>query len=202
MISDIKSKYILKHALNYIPDRHYELKLFSYSKNLQNKYDISYSFCYEKYLNNLTFYLDRYLYEDEDEKEYKPALLIKEYDNFISKNKLNKNNLEKMIIEIINNKNESGEKIINIDSPLFDIFSKAQNFDKNCTICIIQRNIDKYKLKYKYSGIFNKLNDSNIKYSSIYYIFERKEKIDYLKELNINFNNIKKLHLQYNSSEK
>ena len=109
-----------------------------------------------------------------------------------------------MIIEIIKSQNESDEKNINIniDSPLFEIFSKSKNFDKNCTIWILQRNIDKYKLQHKYSIIFNKLNNSNINYSSIYYIFERKEKIDYLKELNINFNNIKKLHLQYNSSEK
>ena len=43
--------------------------------------------------------------------------------------------------------------------------------------------------------MFDELNKSNIKYSSIFYSFYDKRKIDYLKELNIDFNKIKRMTL-------
>ena len=90
------------------------------------------------------------------------------------------------------------EKLINIDSPLFEIVSKASNIEKSYTIYSIyisQKNIDEYKLKNDYIKFFDKMNKSNIKYSSIFYNFNDKNKINYLKELNIDFNKIKKLAL-------
>ena len=157
MIYEIKSKYILIHIYNCIQDKNFAQKLFLVSKNFQNKLDINYSYCYEKYLDELHFDYNDFVYKDE--VKYEKDLLRKEYDNFIIKNKLNKDKFEKIIYEVINNKNEKDkEKYINIDSPLFEILSKTKAFDKIYTIYISQKNIDEFKLKDDYIKIFNKLN--------------------------------------------
>ena len=108
MISEIKSKYILMHIYNFISDKNFPLKLLFYSKKYQNKLEINYSYCYEKYLEELHFKLNDFLYKNED--EYKKDILREEYDNFIIKNGLNKDKFEKIIYEVINNKNEKDEK--------------------------------------------------------------------------------------------
>ena len=56
--------------------------------------------------------------------------------------------------------------------------------------------IDEYNLKDKYIKLFDKLNNLNIKYSSIFYKLKDINKIDYLKEIHINFNIIKKLTIE------
>ena len=149
MIPEIKSKYMLIHIYNFIEDKNFPHKLLFHSKKYQNKLEINYSYCYEKYLDELHFELKDFLYQNE--KEYKKDILSKKYDNFIIKNKLNKDKFEKIIYEVINNKNEKDEKYyINIDSPLLEILSKTKVFDKIFTIYISQKNIDEYKLKDEY----------------------------------------------------
>ena len=56
--------------------------------------------------------------------------------------------------------------------------------------------IDKYKLKDDYKKLFDKLNNLKAKYSSIFYDLKDINKINYLKEININFNKIKKLAIE------
>ena len=148
MISEIKSKYMLMRVYNFIEDKNFAHKLLFYSKKYQNKLEINYSYCYEKYLEELHFDLNDFIHRYED--EYKKDILRKEYDNFIIKNGLNKDKFEKIIYEVINNKNEKDEKYINIDSPLLEILSKTKVFDKIFTIYISQKNIDEYKLKDEY----------------------------------------------------
>ena len=144
--------------------------------------------------------MNKYLYKDE--KEYEKDILKKEYDNFILDNYLNKEKFEKIIYEIINNQNEMNEKeYVNIDSPLFGIISKTKDFDKNYIIYISQKNIDEYNLKDNYIIRFNNLNNSKGEYRSIKYAFNEEIKLYYLKELNINFNNIRQLKLSYNGNE-
>ena len=65
MISKIKSKYILIHIYNFVPNKNFPLKLLFYSKKYQNKLEINYSYCYEKYLEELHFDLNDFLYKDE-----------------------------------------------------------------------------------------------------------------------------------------
>ena len=111
MISEIKLKYILMHIVyNFIEDKSFAHKLFFHSKKYQNKLDINYSYCYEKYLDELHFDLKDFLCQNE--KRYKKDILRKEYENFIIKNGLNKDKFEKIIYEVINNKNEKDEKNI------------------------------------------------------------------------------------------
>ena len=83
---------------------------------------------------------------------------------------------------------------IDIDSPLFEIISKTKNFENNYTIYISQKYFDEFKLKEQYIQFFNKLNKLDVKYSSIYYEFYC-HKISFLKDLNIDFNKIKRISL-------
>ena len=89
---------------------------------------------------------------------------------------------------------------VNIESPLFEIVSKTKLFD-NCTIYLSQKIMEEFKLKDYYIKILNKINNSNRKYSEIYYIFSEINKLDYLKELNFNFNNIKIFDFKYKGNE-
>ena len=201
MIHEIKSKYILKHILNYIEDKNFQLKLFFHSKYFQTKLEINLLYCYKKYLDELGFDYNRYLYKEED--KYKKDILINEFNNFILKNNLDEEKFKKILYEVIKNQNDKDEKkYINIDSPLFEIISKIKDFGKLYTIYISQKNIDEYKLKDEYIKMFKKLNDSKIINSSIFYIYNDNRKLEYLGKLNINYNNIKKLKLLYKGDNK
>ena len=202
IIYKIKSIYIVKNIFNYIKDNNIQLKLFIHSNYFQNELNIKYIYK-EKYLNKIGFNLEDYIHIEQN--EYKKNILKKKYDNFIIDNKLNKEKIQDIIFEILENKkikdideddvNIINEKLINFDSPLFEIISKTKLFEKNFTIYISQKNIDDYKLKNDYIIFFDKLNKSNIKYSSLFYKFNDKNKINYLEEFNIDFNKIKKLTL-------
>ena len=201
MIYEIKSKYIIKHIYNYIQDKHFALKLFFYSKYFQIRLDINYSYCYKKYLDEMQFQLCDYLH---CRYMYKKDLLRTKYDNFLLENKLNKEEFEHIIYEIESNQNEidkTDKKYIDLNSPLFEMLSKINDFDKFFTIYIPQEDIDKNKLKDDYKSIFNELNESNIKYSSICYIPNKKTKMNFLKKLNIIMEKIKNMIFVYNGNK-
>ena len=206
LINNIKSKHILNYIFNYIEDKNFRDKLFLYSKKLQIKFDIKLIGLKENYLKNIKFDLDKYLYIGSN--SFKTDFLTTEYNKFLIEKKVNKNKIENIIYDIFENKEikdideedidkiKEKEKFINIESPLFKILSKTKNFGKIFTIHISQNFIDEYKLKDEYIKLFDKLNNLNIKYSSIFYSLKDINKIDYLKEFNINFNNIKKLTIE------
>ena len=163
IIYEIKSKYTLKHIYDYIQDELFPQKIFYHSKVFQNKIEINYSYCYKKYLEEMGFELNKYLYIDEE--MYEKDRLRKEYDNFISKNKLNKTKFENIIYEVMNNQNEiDKKKYINIDSPLFGILSKTKVFE-NYFIYISQKNLEQYELKNDYILFFKSLNNSGRKFN-------------------------------------
>ena len=121
--------------------KNFQLKLFLYSKKFQKEFDINLIILKGKYLQKIEFDLDEYLYI----KSYllKKDYLTKEYNNFFKSKKLNKETIEKIIYDIFENKKikdideedvdkiKENEKLINIDSPLFNILSKSKNFSKN-----------------------------------------------------------------------
>ena len=189
IIYEIRSKYILKYILDYIKEENFIFKLFPYSKYFQKKLNISYLYCYKKYLEELHFDLTKYFYKDETEDYYEKFILKKEYSNFITENKLNKEQFENILYKILNHKNEkeeeNKEQYINIDSPLFHLIFKIKEYDKYYTIYLSQKIIDEYKLKDDYINIFNELNKINKKYFSLYYLFNKDIKLDYLKEFKI-----------------
>ena len=132
----------------------------------------------------------------------------KKYNDFISDNNLNKDKFTEIIYEIINNKkikdiNEEyfpdkyNETFISIYSPFFDLLSKTKFFENKCTIYIEIINLYYFwdsSIDY-YIQFFDKCNKSHVNYSSIYFIFNKNDDINYLNEFNINFSNIKKLAL-------
>ena len=204
LVYGVKSKYILKHILNYIDDKNIQLKLFFYSKYFKNRLNLDLIYCYKKYLDELGFEINKYLYKAQD--KYKKGILALKYIRFLKENKVNKEKFENILYTVINNNNkkEDKEKFINIDSPLFELISRTKDFENNYTLNISQKNIDENKLENYYRKMFNKINN-NIKYSSIYYIFNDKTKLSYLIQFNINLDNIKKLYLEYkgnNDSDK
>ena len=198
LIYEIRSKYILRHIFDHIEDKKIELKLFSYSKYFKSRINLNYSYCYKRYLDILNFDINKFLYKAQEKYNAKD-ILKKEYDDFISNNNFNKEKFESILYDVMNWQNE--KHLINIDSPLFKLASKTKNFHKNYVLYISQKNIDDYNLKGDYKILLQKLNNSNIKYSSIIYIFDELIKLEYLKELNIEFNSINALDLRYNGNE-
>ena len=175
LINNIKSYYIINNIFNYIPDNIFKEKLFLYSKSFQSKLRLNLIGLKEKYLNKIGFDLDKFFYASFDtyrvggRKDFiidqnKKDFLTKEYDNYFKEKKINKEKLGKIIYEIFENKKGNYEKLINIDSPLFNIISKTKNFEKIFTINIDQIIIDEYKLKDDYITFFSNLNNNKIKY--------------------------------------
>ena len=211
IINNIKSKHILKFIFNYIKDKNFPDKLFFYSKKFQIKFDIKLIGLKENYLKKIKFDLDKYLYIRP--KLFKKDCLIKEYNKFLIAKNINKERIENIIYEIFENKEikdineedvdkiKDNEKLINIESPLFEVLSKTKNFGNIFTTYISQKIIDKYELKDEYIKCFDKLNNLNIKYTSIFYHLEDTNKINYLKEININFNEIKRLTLTIDNDD-
>ena len=193
LINKIKSKFILNYVFDYIKDTNFKVKLFIHSKSYQKKLDLKLLTYKELFLNKIGFNLDNYLNSDSNEN----------YDNFLLENKINKEEFENMVYEILNkneiedinevNRKEEYNKLIEINSPIFDLISKTKSFHKY-SISISQEDIDK-NLKVDYIILFNKLNKSNINYTSIYYSFNDITKLKYLNELCIDFNKIKRIIL-------
>ena len=211
LINNINSRMILNYIFNYIEDKNFKDKLFLYSKKLQNQLNIKLIRIKENYLKKIKFDLDKYFFIEPS--LFKKDCLAKEYNKYIIENKLNKETIENIISDIYENKEiknieedvgkiEDHKKLINIESPLFKILSKTKNFSKIFTIHIPQNIIDEYKLKEDYIKFFDNLNQLDIKYSSIYYDLVDVNKINYLKEFNINFNKIKRLILKIENNSK
>ena len=177
VIINLKSKHILNYIFSYVEDKNFKEKLFLYSKKLQIKFDIKLLELKENYLKELNF--DKCLYIKP--RSFKKDILAIKYNKFLEEKKLNKEIIEKLIYEILDNKEiknieeedvdniKDHEKLINIESPLFKIISKTKNFEKIFSIHISQKIIDKYELKDEYIKFFDKLNNLNIGYQSIYY---------------------------------
>ena len=200
LINNVKSKYILDYILDYIKDKNFKDKLFLYSKKLKKDFDINLIGLKENYLNKIGFYLDEYL------NVFLPILFEKDclsnaYNKFLKEKKLDKQNIEKIIFDVYEyrEKKNLDEKYfdkmtkIYIESPLFKILSKTKNFGKLYTIYISQEILDKFQSIDEYKKVFDELNNMNINYASIFYSLKDISKINYLKEININFNKIKAL---------
>jgi len=212
IINNIRSKHILNSIFKYIKDKNFQDKLFAYSKKLQTKFDIKLVGFKENYLKKIRFDLEKYLYIEPD--LYKIDCLSIEYNKFLKEKKIKKEKIENYIYDIFDNKEiidedeedidkiKDIEKLINIESPFFKILSKTKNFGKIFTIFISQRTIDKYDLKDEYIECFDKLNNLNIRYESIFFDLKDINKINYLKGINIDFKKIKRLTIEKYSEVK
>ena len=101
--------------------------------------------------------------------------------------------------------NEGIKLEIDINSPLFEIFSKSKFFGELFVIPIYSHFIEEYKIEKDYINAFNILNDINSNYLSIFFQFSEAQDIKYLKDFNIAFNKIKNLKIRqqyYNTIDK
>ena len=190
-ITKIKSSYIIKNIFNFIKDKNFKVKLFLYTKNkdLHNNLEIDFNDLKEKYLRKIGFYFNEYFHKTP--KSFSKILLNEKYNNFFNKKNYTKEKIENIIYDIFKNKEIKDideEILIDIDSPLFKVISKIKIFEKQFSIFL-----DEYKLKDEnIIEFFNDLNKSNINYSSIFFNLDDCNKINNLKELNIDFNKIKR----------
>lgn len=197
ILEKIKSKYNLENIFDYVKDENFKFKLFVYSKKLQKKFDLKlldYKNIYLKHRINLFDFLSDYNKKEEGyPKNYDKKGLTNKFSSTLNKLKLNKQNITDYIINFFKNyeKKENDEICIDIYSPFFDLLSKEEYFWKKFIIPIISEFIDKNELKNDYISFFNKINKLNINFSLLF-LYINENNINYLKELGINFNQIKK----------
>ena len=199
LINKIKSLHILNNVFEYIKEKSFKYKLIKYSKEFQKKLNINISeFCVFNYIDKqeVNLYSLLYLYDEVNPHRKNP--LKKDYEKLLLKLKVKKDEMEKYIIYYLRKRLEDDDhqrRNINIFSPIFDIFIKEGKdiFDKLFDIYIHVDPLMKYNLKSDYISAFEKLNESNVKYSSLDYLFTKNKDISCLYELKINFAKIKAL---------
>ena len=214
MIENISSKYILNKIFGYIKDdNNFSLKLFFYSKTFQKKYEININdYITENCIKN-GLSIDNYLLYNINEHNEDENYYIKDFDKQMLYKKLKEDSIKyKIDFEILKiilydlgvkslkdkNTNEDvyeikynekkEKKLIDIYSPFFEVLSKNEMLEYFYTIRIDIETIQKYNLKNDYISAFKNLNESNIKYGAIKFIYKNKSDLDFLTELNIKFN--------------
>ena len=203
ILKNIKSKYVLQLIFIYIGDNNLKYKLFSYSQYFQKLLNLQFSDYKMKYLNELGINLNNYLCSNfpNDNLQELYELLVED----LSKLNIDREIFEFYIINYFQEKINQYQKLnnneielipydsIDIYCPFFNNLIKTNLFSKILNINIRTDLIKQYNLMNNYISIFNKLNKSNSKYSSLTIFFRELHDIDYLKNIKINFNNIKRL---------
>ncbi len=202
LMETIGSKYIILTIFSYIDDYKFKYIFFKNSKMFQSKLNLELYQYQDEYLKKNGIHLSYYfsLYYNCNFQDF-----ISNYDNNrdITKKKIEEDYMnQKFDINIIESYvngyfkdyPEYNNKIIDVNSPFFNAISKTNNFDKNFMIFISVKNEEDKK---KYITIFEDLNKKNTKYS-LYLEIEDCNDINYLKEFNINFNQVRCLKIKSN----
>ena len=209
LFDKIKSKNIIVNITSYIKDENYLLKLIKYSKYIQKKLDINILNYQEKFLNKRFNYEDFLIFNLERYSE-KIEILYDKFKKETLKYKINSQNINKFVVNYfnnyynnLNNKEYSlyeNSKDIDLDSPFFDVLLNTDFFNKIFNIAISIEYI--YEKEYK--SKLKKINESNIEISSLTFYIEYEEDFDLnlIKDLNINFSQLKKLIIKNNSYKK
>ena len=205
ILKKINSTYIIENIFTFIKDKNYKLKLFNFSKFFQKKFNLDlfnyqeiyfkkYNLNLNEFLNLNSFYLG------------KRTLLKDNFNNILTENNIDLNLIKSYIInyykykseEEIKNENNlifNSKLLIDISSPFFDFLLNTDIFEKYFIISIPINYFKEYNLKDEYISFFNYLNSINAKYSSLKIDFKLNEDVDIIKELKINFEQIKDLNI-------
>ena len=208
ILKKVSSRYILKGIISYIYDIDVPFKLFNHSKYFQQALELNYFVYIERYfdklgLNFLDFtYLDYSEFSDFFDKD----ILKKNLNKKLSELKIDVELINKFAMDYLKNyylknKENQEEFIIEIYSPFFDIISKSEFFEQVFTIPIPANEIKQFNLKNDYISLFEKMNKSNQKYSSLYFRLNKIEDLNYLKEFKVDFTKIKRLTIKYYKNE-
>ena len=198
LMNKIKSLHILNNVLEYIKEESFKYKLFIHSKEFQKKLNINVSeFSLFKYIDKQETKLYKLLSFIDEVNPNRKNRLRKDYEKLRLKLNIKEDEMERYILYYYRKRlNDDQRRVsISIFSPIFDIFIKEGKdiFDKLFYINI--RLDSQIILKSDYISAFEKLNESNVKYSILDIYFTKNEDISYLSELKINFANIKKLYI-------
>ena len=198
LMNKIKSLHILNNVLEYIKEESFKYKLFIHSKEFQKKLNINVSeFSLFKYIDKQETKLYKLLSFIDEVNPNRKNRLRKDYEKLRLKLNIKENEMERYILYYYRKRLKDDQRRVSISifSPIFDIFVKEGKdiFDKLFYINI--RLDSQIILKSDYISAFEKLNESNVKYSILDIYFTKNEDISYLSELKINFANIKKLYI-------
>ena len=208
-LSNINSAYIIKNIFTYIKDNNFKLKLFTFSKKFQNKLNIGIFHYQEIYFNKYNLNLNEYLNLRSFDLD-KRSLLKDMLNEKLTKEKIDIHLFKSYVINYFKYKSKEEIKkdenlkfnsklLIDISSPILEILSSTDILAQYFTISIpINYFITYSNLKEDYISCFDKLNKTKSKYSSIKIDFKNNEDINIIKELNINFEQIKELSILKN----
>ena len=206
----IQSKYILNSIFNYIKDVKYKMKLFLYSKSFQQNIGLKLSDYQSEYFKIIGFDFRKYLkyldIDNNDNQNFDNNLLNQKLKEDLSKYNDNICILPEVIIQYFkdykneDNDNNTNAKInskleIDIYSPFFDLLSKNNEVFEKMSIVIPTKKFIKFKLNNDYISKFDELNKINSKYTSLNIYCKDNDDLIQLKDLKINFNQIKSLSI-------
>ena len=156
-------------------------------------YDLSYNSIYDK--DHLNSKLNQILTKSNIDINIIKSFAINYYKKYWEKikEKIDHNSIDYFSEEIP----------IEIFSPFLDFSSKSEIFKEIFTIIIPVNLITSSDYQNDYLQYFKKLEESNINYFSIRFLFNNTNNIKFFKKLNINYNKIKRFFIlqQYSSKE-
>ena len=220
-MTKINSKYVLNSLFNYINDDKFKMKLFLYSKALQKLFDIN-IFDYQLHFLNKNgmkynnYYKFDYNSKNNKNENFDKDIIKKTFTKDLSKYNINitTNIISKILNYLeneeknknnIDNKDDNDDKInenkinvgieIDIYSPFFDSLSINNKIYEKFSIIIPTKYFKGHNLINDYISIFEKLNKLKIKYESITLLCNDNNDLNDLLNLNIKFEQIKKLSI-------
>ena len=180
-MENISSSSIINLIFKYIKDENFKYKLVSYSKYLQKRLKLTLLDYQETYLCDKGLNFINYIYNKDNiyEETFDKNVYNKRLEKDLSNIKLERKDFDKIVFNYYNGAKE-GEEVgeddgikVDIYSPFFDIISSSGTKHFNYFGIPISINvIKKYNLKKDYISVFEKMNNSNIKYNSLYIYYK------------------------------
>ena len=219
LFENIKSIYLRKLPFEFLKEN-FLYKLINYSIKTQNIFGLKLYDYKQQFFNQ--FYIDDSKYlsllDIKDNGDYYPSdyninslknnlekdiqlynLNIESFQNYVIN--CNKKYIEK---KKINDKNKISldDILIDIFSPFIELFSKDDSYQKLFTIPIVIKFIKEKNLKKEYYNFFDNVNKSKLIYNSFKFILNDFNDIYDIKDLGINFMQIKRLGIKIISEDR
>ena len=201
-LENIISKYIIDKIFSFINEPNYIYKLINYSKRFQKKLNINLLNYKEIYFNERVNY-DEYIYYEARFHDYvnSKELLTEKYKKDILDYQINEKNIKIFILNY--NKNNclyKFSKNIILESPFLEVLSKSDIFGQLFNIVYHTDRYIKEEEELKNISKFKELNKYNSQYSSIIFDYFCENNINLIKDLDINYKQLKKLIIKYDVS--
>ena len=193
-IKRISSKYIIQNIFEYIKDDTIKFKLFTYSKEFQNKLDINQLNYLGKYLTKKNFNIFKYFSFNHDYYMKQPINIGNKEDlKIFFENELIKYNISfkkyfLYLYQFFSNNVIYKNSFIDIFSPYFDLFLYYIPLAfRWLFIPIVIETIEKQDLKNDFINAFDKIKQTDIEEISICFNFNKTNDIDFLKKMAMDY---------------